>query len=73
MGWMTLTWVLIGWCVIALGVACLFGRFIRGIETPENADGMVRPEMSYLRHGRRAKTVTQLRAAVPPNRRASGG
>jgi hypothetical protein len=73
MGWMTLAWVLIGWCVIGLGVAYLFGRFISGIETPENADGVVSPEMSYLRHRRRAKTVTQLRAAAPPKRRASGG
>jgi hypothetical protein len=73
MNWMVLAVVLIGWCLIGLGMAYLFGRFTRGVETQDNADGVAPPVVGYLRRGKRARTVTPLRVAAPPRRRASGG
>ena len=73
MNWTTLALVLIGWCLVGVGVAYLFGRFVRDVDTPENADGLVPPVVNYLHRSKHTKAVTQLRAAAPSKRRASGG
>jgi len=73
MNWMMLAVVLIAWCAIGFGVAYLFGRFISGIETPDNsADESAPSVVSYLRRGKHAKPVTRP-TTQSTKRRASGG
>jgi len=56
--WMTWAAVLIAWPLVGLGVAYLFGRIIRGMESPESAtdqplsDGHVRPKKRVKRNPR---------------------
>jgi hypothetical protein len=73
MNWMVLAVALIGWCLIGLGVAYLFGRFTSGVETQDNADGVALPVVGYLRRSKRTRGVTPLRAVAQPRRRVSGG
>ena len=56
MNWITWLVILVAWPLVGLGVAYLFGRFIRGVEAPDNADDLVPPVLSYLRRNKRAKT-----------------
>ena len=49
MSWITLVAALFAWCLIGLGVAYLFGRFIHGVEGTTNADDLPLPVLSYLR------------------------
>lgn len=73
MNWTVLAVVLISWSAFGLFVAYSFGRFIRGVDTPDIPEGLVPSVVSYLRRGKRVKNVTQLRAAAQPKRRASSG
>jgi len=61
-----LTWVavLVVWPIIGLGVAYLFGRFIGGVESPENASDLIPPMVSYLRPKKRIKTSPHVRATT---------
>ena len=72
MSWTILVGTLIGWGLLGLGMAYLFGRFISGVETPESADGTAPAVVSYLRRSKRAKAVARVRPAPQPKRRASG-
>ena len=73
MNWMVLAVVLIGWCLLGLGLAYLFGRFIRAVDTPDNVNGVVPSVVSYLRRGKRAKFATRAPLPAQPRRRTSGG
>jgi hypothetical protein len=75
MSWMALVAVLGAWLVVGMGVAYLFGSFIREVESPENAGDLVPPVVSYLRPLKRAKTTGRLRAAarIRAQREATGG
>ena len=49
MSWITLVAVLVTWCMIGLGVAYLFGRFIHGVESSGSVSDLPLPVVSYLR------------------------
>ena len=70
MNWITWAALLIAWPLVALSVAYLFGWCTREVESPENADGLVSPVVSYLRHKIRAKTPA--RATSPTKARREG-
>jgi hypothetical protein len=53
--WITWIAILVGWTLVGLGVAYLFGRFISGAEAPDDAGDLVPPVLSYLRREKRAK------------------
>lgn len=74
MNWMIVLAVLVAWCLIGLGVAYLFGRFIGGVGTPDDATDLSPPVLSYLRRAKRAK-VPRARGAtqIKPQRKAVGG
>jgi hypothetical protein len=74
MNWVTLLVILIAWPLLGLAVAYLFGRFIRGVETPESAGDLAPPVVSYLRRNRRAKTLrTRTPAHIKSQRKAPSG
>lgn len=54
MSWIALVAVLVAWCLIGLGVAYLFGRFIHGVEASVDERDLPLPVVSYLRHAKRA-------------------
>ena len=62
----------IGWFLLGLGVAYLFGRFVRDVDVQDDADSLVSPVV-YVRRGKRARNVTPLHADAQSKRRASGG
>ena len=64
MSWITLVAALFAWCLIGLGVAYLFGRFIHGVEGTTNANDLPLPVLSYLR--RRVKRT--IKAPLAPSR-----
>jgi hypothetical protein len=71
MSWITLVAALFAWCLIGLGVAYLFGRFIHGVEGTTNADDLPLPVVSYLRRIKRAtKSATN---QTKTRREAIGG
>ena len=49
MSWVIFIAVLVAWSLIGLGVAYLFGRFVGGVESAENAGDLIPPVLSYLR------------------------
>jgi len=55
MNWTTSLMLLVAWPLAGLGVAYLLGRFIRGVEAPDDAGDLVPPVLSYLRREKRAK------------------
>jgi len=66
MTWTTWVMVLLLWPVVGFGVAYLFGRFVRGVEVPEDASELVPPAVTYLRRNKkRAKTSSRVREATP--------
>ena len=69
MSWITLVAALFAWCVIGLGVAYLFGRFIHGVEGTTNADDLPLPALSYLRRVKRATNQTKTRREAVGGRR----
>jgi hypothetical protein len=64
MNWIIWIAILVAWPLLGLGVAYLFGRFIRGAEAPDDAGALVPPVLSYLRRDKGAKT-SRLRATTP--------
>jgi len=64
MSWITLVAALFAWCLIGLGVAYLFGRFIHGVEGTTNADDLPLPVLSYLR----ARVKRTIKAPSAPSR-----
>jgi hypothetical protein len=46
MNWMTWIAILVAWPLLGLGVAYLFGGFIRGAEAPDNAGDLMPPVLS---------------------------
>ncbi len=70
MSWITLVAVLVGWCLVGLGVAYLFGRFIHGVESTGNASDLPLPALSYLRRVKRATKATN---QTKTRREAVGG
>jgi hypothetical protein len=74
MNWVTLLVILIAWPLLGLAVAYLFGRFIRGVEAPENAGDLAPPVVSYLRRDKRARTLRARTAAhIKSQRKAPNG
>jgi hypothetical protein len=69
MSWITLVAALFAWCLIGLGVAYLFGRFIHGVEGTTNADDLPLPVLSYLRRVKRATNQTKTRREAAGGRR----
>ena len=69
MDWVILLSVLVAWLLVGLAVAYLFGRFIRGVETPDNAGELIPPVVSYLRRYRRVKTASRARVPAQPKTR----
>jgi hypothetical protein len=59
MSWITLVAVLVAWCLVGLGVAFLFGRFIHGVEGSGSASDLPLPVVSYLRRVKRATKTSQ--------------
>jgi hypothetical protein len=74
MSWTILLLALMGWCLVAVGVAYLFGRFIGSIDTQEDGEEagplIVR---YYRRRSRGARAVPALRAPARTKRRVSSG
>jgi len=68
MNWITWLVILVAWPLVGLGVACLLGRFIRGVEALDNARDLVPPVLSYLRRDKRAET-SHVRATTHAKRR----
>jgi len=64
--------VAIGWSLLGLGAAYLFGRFVHDVDAQDGADDLVSP-VNHLRRGKRARNVAPLDAEAQPKRRASGG
>ena len=62
MNWVIVLSVLVAWLLLGLAVAYLFGRFIRAVETPDNAGDLTPPVLSYLRPNRRVKSISRVRA-----------
>ena len=74
MSWITLVAVLVAWCLVGLGVAYLFGRFIHSVETPGSADDLPLPVVSYLRRMKRAtKASSRATNHTKTRREAVGG
>ncbi len=73
MSWLTLMAVLVGWSVVGLGVAYLFGRFIHGVEGSERASDPPLPAVSYLRRERRAARASRSTSQTKTRREATGG
>ena len=69
MSWITLVAALFAWCLIGLGVAYLFGRFIHGVEGTTNADDLPLPVLSYLRRVKRTTNQTKTRREAVGGRR----
>lgn len=69
MNWVLLLSVLFAWLFLGLAVAYLFGRFIRGTESPENAGDLVPHVVSYLRRKKRVKTASRVRVPAQPKAR----
>ena len=69
MSWITLVAVLVTWCMVGLGVAYLFGRFIHGVESSASASDLPLPVVSYLRRERRGAKASQTKT----RREAVGG
>jgi len=66
MNWVILLSVLVAWLLAGLAVAYLFGRFIRGVEAPDNASDLIPPVVSYLRPNRRVKIASRARGLSQP-------
>jgi hypothetical protein len=74
MSWITLVTVLVAWCLVGLGVAYLFGRFIHGVENPGSASDLPLPVVSYLRRVKRGtKTSSRAASQTKTRREAIGG
>jgi len=77
MSWITLVTVLVAWSLVGLGVACLFGRFIHGVEVSGSAGDrplpVVSPVLSYLRRVKRAKTSSRATTHAKAQREAAAG
>ncbi len=64
---------LVAWCLVGLGVAYLFGRFIHGVEASGSASDLPLPVVSYLRRVRRAaKTPSRATGQTKTRRDAAG-
>jgi hypothetical protein len=72
MSWMIWVAVLVVWPLVGLGVAYLFGRFIGGVEAPDDASDLVPPVVSYIRRDRGAKTSPRVRAITQAKSRRIG-
>ena len=74
MSWITLVAVLVAWCLVGLGVAYLFGRFIHGVEASGSAGDLPLPVVSYLRRVRRGtKTPSRATGQTRTRREGIGG
>jgi len=73
MNWVILLSVLVAWLLAGLAVAYLFGRFIRGVETPDDAGDLISPVVSYLRPNRRVKTASRVRVLAQAKARRQTG
>ena len=74
MSWITLVAVLVAWCLVGLGVAYLFGRFIHGVEASGSAGDLPLPVVTYLRRVRRAaKTPSRATGQTRTRREGIGG
>ena len=75
MNWMTWVAILVAWPLVGLAVAYLFGRFVCGVESPENAGDLIRPVVSYLRPKKNTKTSSHVHATAHTRarREAAGG
>jgi len=69
MSWITWVAVLVAWPLVGLAVAYLFGRFTHGGEV---SGELASPVVSYLRHVKRAKTVSHATAHTKAQRAAAG-
>jgi hypothetical protein len=69
MNWVILLSALVGWLLAGVAVAYLFGRFIRGVETQDNAGDLVSPVVRYMRRTKRVKTASRVRVPVQPKAR----
>jgi len=70
MSWIALATFLVSWCLIALSVACLFGRLVQTMEAPEETRKRASAVVSYLDRAKRAKRSSR---AVTQARRTAGG
>jgi len=73
MSWITWVVMLVGWPLVGLGVAHLFGRFTRGAEAPDNAGDLMPPVLSYLRRDQSVKTLRARPTTHPKGRREVAG
>ena len=71
-GWTTWVTVLVAWPLLGLGVAYLFGSFVRRSEGSEGADDLVFPKLSSVRSARGAK-ARQAATQIKTRRQAVGG
>ena len=67
--WTSWLVALLAWLAIGLGVAYVFGSFVRGAETPERAGRPPSLLAWYLRHIKLAKTSLPMLALPDPQTR----
>ncbi|MGB5081694.1 MAG: hypothetical protein WBO23_13235 [Burkholderiales bacterium] len=70
MSWITLVEIVVLWIVVGFGVACLFGRFVQGMEAAGTTGELASAAVTYLDRGKRARTASR---ANTETRRAAGG
>jgi hypothetical protein len=76
MSWITLAAVLVGWLLAGLGVAYLFGHFVREAEPLARSGNLPSSVVRYLRRAKRATTLPRTSSRAPAQikaRRAAGG
>ena len=67
MNWVILLSLFVAWLLVGLAVAYLFGRFIRGVETPDSTGELIPTQVTYLRRNKRVKPA--VRALPQPSAR----
>jgi len=72
MSWITWVAILVGWPMLGLAVAYLFGRFTHRGEAYGNTGQLAPPVVSYLRHVKRTRVGSRAPAPVKQKRGAVG-
>jgi hypothetical protein len=73
MSWVTWVAILVGWPLLGLAFAYLFGRFTHRGEVYGDAAQLAPPVVSYLRRVKRTRAGSRVPAQAKQKRGATGG
>lgn len=73
MSWVTWVAILVGWPLLGLGLAYLFGRFTHRGEAYGNVGQLAPPVVSYLRRVKRARVGSRASVQAKQKRGTAGG